>query len=107
MVYHNFAISPKFENQNFPKFVVQNGRTSVTRFFQNFEVDIKIPKSPKIGFITKILKKILKTCIVDSELGEFGGLNPNLHRTLLVRRKNVLQIQLDARKGTQIRFFNT
>ena len=37
------------------------GAQRVTRFFQNFEVDIKIPKSPKLALITKILKKILKT----------------------------------------------
>ena len=32
-------------------------------FFQNFEVDTKIPKSPKLALITKILKKILKTAV--------------------------------------------
>ena len=37
------------------------GVTTVTNFFQNFEVDTKIPKSPKLALITKILKKILKT----------------------------------------------
>ena len=37
------------------------GVTRVTNFFQNFEVDTKIPKSPKLALITKILKKILKT----------------------------------------------
>ena len=39
----------------------QYGVTHVTNFFQNFEVDTKIPKSPKLALITKILKKILKT----------------------------------------------
>ena len=39
----------------------QYGVTRVTNFFQNFEVDTKIPKSPKLALITKILKKILKT----------------------------------------------
>ena len=39
----------------------QYGVTTVTNFFQNFEVDTKIPKSPKLALITKILKKILKT----------------------------------------------
>ena len=39
----------------------QYGVTNVTNFFQNFEVDTKIPKSPKLALITKILKKILKT----------------------------------------------
>ena len=39
----------------------QYGVTSVTNFFQNFEVDTKIPKSPKLALIAKILKKILLT----------------------------------------------
>ena len=43
VVYHNFAIPPKFESQNFPKFVPiwANNRD---KLFQNFEVDIKITK---------------------------------------------------------------
>ena len=39
----------------------QYGVTILTNFFQNFEVDTKMPKSPKLALITKILKKILKT----------------------------------------------
>ena len=63
MVYHNFAILTKFEVKilkNLSHYRV----TTVTRFFQNFEVDIKITKITKItkiALITKILKKILKT----------------------------------------------
>ena len=37
---------------------------SLQDFFQNFEVDTKIPKSPKLALITKILKKILKTLAI-------------------------------------------
>ena len=44
----------------------QYGVTILTNFFQNFEVDTKIPKSPKLAQITKILKKILKTNHLDA-----------------------------------------
>ena len=49
MVYHNFAIPSKFESQNFSKICPKMGEQRVTRFFQNFEVDIKITKISKIG----------------------------------------------------------
>ena len=64
VVYHNFAISPKFDGQNFEKFVPIWGNTRDKLFFQNFEVDTKIPKSPKLALTTKILKKILKTSAI-------------------------------------------
>ena len=48
----------------------QYGRTRVTNFFQNFEVDTKIPKSPKLALITKILKKILKAFLLADPHGE-------------------------------------
>ena len=37
-----------FESQNFRKIGQNIGEQSVTNFFQNFEVDTKIPKSPKL-----------------------------------------------------------
>ena len=59
-----FIITLRFHQNSMVK-IFQNwsqyGRTNVTNFFQNFEVDIKIQKSPKLAQITKILKKILKT----------------------------------------------
>ena len=48
VVYHNFAIPPKFESQNFEKFVPIWGN-KCDKLFQNFEVDIKITKISKIG----------------------------------------------------------
>ena len=60
VVYHNFAISQNSMVKIFQNWS-QYGVTTVTRFFQNFEVDIKITKISKLALITKILKKILKT----------------------------------------------
>ena len=58
-----FIITLRFHQNSMVK-IFQNwsqyGRTTVTNFFQNFEVDTKIPKSPKLALITKILKKFLK-----------------------------------------------
>ena len=48
VVYHNFAIPPKFESQNFPKFVPIWANNSY-KIFSKFEVDIKITKFIKIG----------------------------------------------------------
>ena len=51
----SFIITLRF-HQNSKVKIFQNlsqyGRTSVTNFFQNFEVDIKITKIPKIGSIS-------------------------------------------------------
>ena len=62
-----FIITLRF-HQNSKVKIFQNlsqyGVTTVTNFFQNFEVDTKIPKSPKLALITKILKKILNYCFV-------------------------------------------
>ena len=62
-----FIITLRFHQNSMVK-IFQNwsqyGVTILTRFFQNFEVDTKIPKSPKLAQITKILKKILKTLML-------------------------------------------
>ena len=61
VVYCNFLIKPKFQSQNFPKFVPiwANNRH---KLFWNFWSRYQNPQnSSKLAQITKILKKILKT----------------------------------------------
>ena len=71
VVYHNFAISPKFDGQNFQKFVPIWANNSSQTFFKILKSISKSPKSPKLALITKILKKILKTCIFVRSLSVF------------------------------------
>ena len=57
VVYHNFAISPKFESQNFQKFVPIWAHNRDKDFFKILKSISKSPNSPKLALITKILKE--------------------------------------------------
>ena len=67
-----FIITLRFYQNSMVKILKnlsQYGVTTVTNFFQNFEVDTKIPKSPKLALITKILNKMtLKRCAKSSHM---------------------------------------
>ena len=69
----------------------QYWRTILTNFFQNFEVDTKIPKSPKLAQITKILKKKFLKPLTDA---------PSCASRNLVCTKTAAQIWSCSRMAT-------
>ena len=54
VVYHNFAISPKWRKSKFSKICPNMGEQRVTKFFKILKSISKSPKSPKLALITKI-----------------------------------------------------